>query len=79
MAGLLFIAGEVEKAEQVYTISLEYNTTPEAYLMRAKCYEQLGQKDKAQNDYALAKMLKLGVSNTSPEENSSDNTTIKNK
>lgn len=79
MAGLLFIAGEVEKAEQVYTISLEYNTTPEAYLMRAKCYEQLGKTDAAQHDYALAKMLKLGVSNTAPEENSSDNTTIKNK
>ena len=39
--------------------------------MRAKCYEQLGKKEEAQNDYALAKLLKLGVGNTAPQENTS--------
>ncbi|MBO4708117.1 MAG: tetratricopeptide repeat protein [Elusimicrobiaceae bacterium] len=68
MAGLLFMANDFEKAKQIYTVSLEYNTTPEAYLMRAKCYEQLGQTAEAEHDYALAKLLKLGVGNTAPEE-----------
>ncbi len=69
MGGILFLTGDFEKAKQVYSVSLEYNTTPEAYLMRAKCYEQLGKKEEAQNDYALAKLLKLGVGNTAPQEN----------
>ena len=76
VAGLLFIAGDLEKAEQIYTISLEYTTTPEAYLMRAKCYEIQGKMTEAERDYALAKILKLGVGNTAPEgkNNSSDTT-----
>lgn len=72
VAGLLFTTGNFEKAKQIYTISLEYSTTPEAYLMRAKCYEQLGQTDEAEHDYALAKLLKLGVGNTAPEEKDTD-------
>ncbi len=72
VASLLFITGDFEKAKQIYTISLEYSTTPEAYLMRAKCYEQLGQINEAEHDYALAKLLKLGVGNTAPEEKNID-------
>ena len=66
MGGLLYLSGDFERAQKIYSISLEYNTTPEAYLMRAKCYEQLGQKEDAEHDYALAKLLKLGVGNTEP-------------
>ena len=65
MAGLLYITGDFKKAKEVYTISLEYRTTPEAYLMRAKCCEQLGQTEEAERDYALAKILKLGTADTS--------------
>lgn len=79
VAGLLFIAGDLEKAEQIYTISLEYSTTPEAYLMRAKCYEQLGKTAEAERDYALAKILKLGVGNTAPEEDNNSNDTTEKK
>ena len=68
LGGLLYLTKDFEKAKQIYSISLEYNTTPEAYLMRAKCYEQLGQKEEAEYDYSLAKLLKLGAGNTAPTE-----------
>lgn len=68
MAGLHYIANDFKKAEQIYTISLQYQTTPEAYLMRAKCYLQMGDKEKADNDLAMAKLLKHGTGNTAPEQ-----------
>lgn len=68
MAGLYYLTGNFEKAEEIYSVSLEYQTTPEAYLMRGKCYAQLGNMEKANNDFAMAKLLKLGTGNTAPEK-----------
>lgn len=68
MAGIYFIIGDFEKAVQIYTISLEYQTTPEAYLMRGKCYLELGKKEEAENDLAMAKILKHGTGNTAPSD-----------
>ena len=68
MAGIYFIGGDFDKAKKIYTISLEYQTTPEAYLMRGKCYEQQGNTEKAEKDFAMAKILKLGTGNTAPSQ-----------
>jgi len=68
IAGIYYVKEDYKKALNIYTISLEYQTTPEAYLMRGKCYLQLGDREQAENDFAMAKVLKLGVANTAPEE-----------
>ena len=68
LAGIYYVLEDYKKAMEIYTISLEYQTTPEAYLMRGKCYLQLGNEDMAGNDFAMAKVLKLGAANTMPEE-----------
>lgn len=68
IAGLYYITNDFEKAKEIYTVSLGYQTTPEAYLMRGKCFAQLGDTEKANNDFAMAKMLKLGTGNTAPSQ-----------
>lgn len=68
MAGIYFVGEDFNKAIKIYTISLEYQTTPEAYLMRGKSYAQLGNTEKAEADFAMAKILKLGTGNTAPSQ-----------
>jgi len=66
VAGLFFVQGDFEKAKDIYTISLQYRTSPEIYLMRSNCYTQLGEQEKAAQDYAMAMLLAHGTGNTAP-------------
>ena len=66
VAGLLYISGDFKKAKDIYTISLNYKTSPEVYLMRAKCFAQLGDTEEADKDYAMAALLERGTGNTAP-------------
>ena len=68
MAGLLFLQGDFEKAKDMYTLSLQYHTSPEVYFMRSNCYVKLGEQEKAKQDYAMAILLQEGAGNTAPSE-----------
>lgn len=70
LGGLLYTAGDFERAKQVYSISLDYKTSPEIYYMRAQCYAQLGDTENANKDYSLATILQYGTGNTAPTETS---------
>ena len=68
IAGLYYLDNNFAKAAEIYSVSLSYQTTPEAYLMRGKCYLQIGDKENAENDFAMAKLLKHGTGDTTPKE-----------
>ena len=76
LAGIYYLLEDFAKAKEIYTISLEYQTTPEAYLMRGKCFALMGNAEKANNDYAMAKILKHGTGNTAPSESKETESTL---